>query len=582
MRFRVVLFGFLFLAAQSGSLKAKDARWFEISSEHFLLFTDTNEAKGRRLVSDFENRAAVLAQALGKIPARQFPIEIFLFSNEPDFIEVLPHGLGEEQLRKSAFLLRGPDRIFVVAKDKSPDDIANDAGHAVGHVLFERYVMWRPFWLAEAAAEYFRKAGRSPDTKAIPDEDRFSAADLVTIVPSATYNDNDLPTPFRTESYRFLRLLENENPDVLRQFVQSLRAESEAAPKLSIDLDGMESKLKSYAETLMKAPPVVAAVKSAEADPARLAIHRGDLLLATERQSEASRLYNADSKDARAARAILTRFSRPAPEAVRVLERASRELPESGLVQYHFGAMIIDDKKDIQSQVAALERAVQVLPLMGRAHAELARVYALSGQAEKSLALTAKAIELEPEFADHFFEIRADAQLALGETAKALHDVNIASDLPHADRSTVERYLVKVSTIRRRIEAVRREGDQRDLDTVRNEVIAKAAEREPPPKPAPPPPPVPQGSIGYEIETRAPIEVVRTSYPDYPEALRRKGAAGKLTVSVDIGPDGKVKTATVANSTIPDMNNATVEALKKWSFNPGNRSIRVVFTFTLQ
>ena len=53
---------------------------------------------------------------------------------------------------------------------------------------------------------------------------------------------------------------------------------------------------------------------------------------------------------------------------------AKKELTDNGLVQYHFGAMEVQDKKDIQSQTAALERAVQLLPLMGRAHAEPVRM----------------------------------------------------------------------------------------------------------------------------------------------------------------------------------------------------------------
>src|SRR5436309_13491178 len=207
MRYRLILPVFLLLLCWIRVLHAKDPKWFEMSSEHFLLFTDTNEAKGRRLISDFENRVAAFSQAFGKVPARQFPIEVFLFSNEQDFIEALPHAQGEEQLRKSAYLLRGPDRTFIVAKDKSPDDIANDVGHALGHVLFERYVMWRPFWLAEGAAEYVRKVGRSPDTKKFSEEDSFAVADLVTIVPSANYDDSAPGGAFRAQSYRLLRIL---------------------------------------------------------------------------------------------------------------------------------------------------------------------------------------------------------------------------------------------------------------------------------------------------------------------------------------------------------------------------------------
>ena len=60
MRYRVIALAFLFLLAGTPALQAKDAKWSEMSSEHFLLFTDTNEAKGRRLISDFENRVTAL------------------------------------------------------------------------------------------------------------------------------------------------------------------------------------------------------------------------------------------------------------------------------------------------------------------------------------------------------------------------------------------------------------------------------------------------------------------------------------------------------------------------------------------
>jgi TonB family protein len=449
-------------------------------------------------------------------------------------------------------------------------------------VLFERYAIWRPFWLSEGAAEYVRKIGRGADTKAIAEADAFSASDMLTIVPSATYKDDDPPTPFRTEAYRLTRLLLDEKPEALKNFIADLHKPADKPSKFAIGPDAIEDSLKSYTETSIGAATSSASVKSAEADMGKLAIHRGDLLLATSRDADAVRWYNADSKDARAARAILTKFSRPGAEAVRALDRAARELPDNGLVQYHFGSMTVQEKKDIQSQAAALERAVQLLPLMGRAFAELARVDALNGQPEKGLPLVAKALELEPEYADHFYEIRADVDLALGRNADALHDVNLAADLPHADRSILESYTVKMMAIRKRIEMARREVDQRDLDQIEKEVRDKAAELEPPPKPAPPPAPVPAGTISYEIETRAPIEVVDATYPEYPDALRAKHAAGAIALRVDIGPDGKVRTVAVASSQISDLNNATLEAVKKWVFKPGNRSIRLVLNFSLQ
>src|SRR5262245_54030321 len=467
MFYRAILLAALF------ALPAKDPKWFEVSSDHFLLFTDTSEMKGRRLVSDFENRIALFSQAFGKVPPRQFAIEIYLFNEEQDFIEALPRVQGsqsENQLRKSAYLFRGPDRIFIIAKDKSPDDIANDVGHSLGHVLFERYGMWRPFWLAEGTAEYVRKIGRGADTKAISEQEGFGAADMFTIVPSATYKDTDPPTPFRTEAYRLLRFLLEEKPDVLRPYLQSLQLESEKLPKIAIDGDAINGQFQKYTETPLKAPATTAAVESGDANMAKLAIHRGDLHLATDRNAEAARGYNADSKEARAARAILTRFSRPQAEAVRALDRSAREIPDDGLVQYHFDALEVQDKKDIASQAAALERGVKLLPLMGREFAELARVYALNGQSEKSMQLVAKAIELEPEYADEVYAVRSDVHLALGEPKEALRDINIASDLPHADRAAVERYNLKISAVRRRIEAARREKDYKELEDLRSTV----------------------------------------------------------------------------------------------------------------
>src|SRR5438270_894348 len=68
MRYRVFLAALIFMFAASPPARAKDAKWFEVSSDHFLLFTDTTEMKGRRLLSDFEQRVAAFSQAFGTMP----------------------------------------------------------------------------------------------------------------------------------------------------------------------------------------------------------------------------------------------------------------------------------------------------------------------------------------------------------------------------------------------------------------------------------------------------------------------------------------------------------------------------------
>ena len=561
-------------------LWAQDSKWFEVASPHFLLLTDTSEAKGRRLLTDLESRVSAFGDAFGSIPERQFPIQVFLLNRAEEFIEAVPIG-GTVRVDKSAYLQNGPDRTFIIARDKSPEEIADDVGHALGHVFFERYVFWRPFWLAEAAGEFFRKVGRNPDTKAIPPADGFTVPDILTIVPSSTYQDNEPAGAFRTQSYRLLRILLNENRDALKDFLQILRTEQGNKAKPRIDEDAFDARLRSYTETLLTADAVPGDLKVAAVDSARVAVRRGDLMLAMGKTAEAGRWYNADSAEARAARAIATRFTRSGTEAVRSLDRTSREQPEAGLVQFHFGSLETQAAKDIELQVAALERAVKLMPLMGRAHAELARVYVLTGNAEKALPAIERAIQLEPEYADRFHEIRAEIFVGLNRLDAAYQTVQLASALPHKDRPTAELYERKIAAMARRVEDIRREGESARAEQLRNEVAQRAAELEPP-KPPAPVQPVRSGQIAYQIEARARIEVIEQVFPEYPNALIQKGTAGNVTLQVSIGADGKVTNATIAASQVPELNAATIAAVKAWTFKPVILSGRAApFTFRL-
>src|SRR5215469_10434005 len=70
-------------------MSPKEAKWFEVSFDHFLLYTDIGEMKGRRLLADLENRVDAFSQAFGKLFLRQFLIEVFLFKEDQDFYEAL-------------------------------------------------------------------------------------------------------------------------------------------------------------------------------------------------------------------------------------------------------------------------------------------------------------------------------------------------------------------------------------------------------------------------------------------------------------------------------------------------------------
>src|SRR5688572_3637317 len=332
-------FGYVVVALTlSLSLRAADPVWWQVRSQNFILFTDTSEAKGIRLLTDLEARHAELADVFGGIPPRPFSVEVFLFEKAADFSETIPKVPAGTEFNKSAYLVRGPDRVFVVAKDKSPEDIANDVGHALGHVFFERLAWWRPFWLSEGAAEYFRKVSRSPDTKAVSEKEGFLSSDLLKIVPSAGYDDDAPPTAFRVQSHRLFRVLLKDYRPEFRDFLKVLKTAEGAKARPNVPEDSLQARLSDYVETRITAT-TVPALESRELSPTAVAIHRGDLLLAAGKTSEAAAWYNGDSTQARAARAILTRFSRSGTEPIRALARASQDLPGDGLIQLHFGSI---------------------------------------------------------------------------------------------------------------------------------------------------------------------------------------------------------------------------------------------------
>lgn len=592
MRIRFSLGCAVLLLTLSLQLRGADPVWIQVNSRNFVLYTDTTEIKGRRLLEDFEGRLAALGSALGGIPERQFPVEVFLFSKKEEFLEAAPRPAGPEaggEFIKSAYLWRGPDRVFVGARDRSPAEISDDVGHALGHIFFERTVIWRPFWLGEGAAEYFRKVGRNPDNKRVAEKDGYPVEDIAEIVRPPKYDD-EAPAPnitaFRIQAHRLLRLmLVQSHAAEFRAYMKELGSLDGENAKLT-DVKSLQSEFNGFTETMISPGTGNFEIKTASLFPDAMSIHRGDLLLAAMKTSEAASWYQADNATARAARAILARFSRSGGEPIRLLARTAMEMPNAGLVQFHTGSVETKNPEDLQLQAAALDRSIALLPKLGRAHAQLARVSTLMGKGEAALMEIDKALTLEPEYADQFLMIRSEALLSLNRFGESATAAQIAADLPHSDL-TID-YDRRSAEMVRRAEEARRELEGRQLQRIREEVQAIVAQREPP---APPPPPVTRppelfGKIEYNVQSNRQLSIVNAPLPIYSDALIQKSAAGKITIRVTIGADGKVTQAVLADSQLPEMNTSTLDAAKKWTFSPaaGRAPIeaRIVFTFSVQ
>jgi TonB family protein len=586
------------LAGPDVSAWAAQAEWVEAGSEHFVLYTDTGAEKGRLLLEDLEARYAAFASAFGSLQPRPFRIRVFLMDDQEEFADSVPESslktIGTRRRRlvasESAYLVFSATGTFIVARDQDPSSIADDVAHSLGHLLLARSTLWHPFWLQEGVGEYLRRLGRGNTDGAVSRKDGFSVPDLLTVVPSGTYDDLEDGGPFRKQSYHLLRVLTDNFPDELEAFLQALRADSGRDASPSVPVDALGDLLFSYVETSLALTPVVVASDLHEMSAAELATNRGDLLLSIGRPQEAAVLYDDNpTAAARIGETILAKIRRETPPVRRSFEQLVLEFPDSGLAHYHMGTLRASSEEERSSQIAALERAIELMPQMGRAYAGLGALYVSEGRPAEALPILRKAIELEPEFADGFFEILADARMQLGDYEEAGEAAGIAAALVHSDPATFEHFDLLVPTFYRKMELHRRAVEAERVEQLRREVEALADKIDPRPAPVVEEP-APVGRIilsvssGTSAEVTSPV-LISSAMPDYTADLRRQGAEGRIVLQVDIDRRGNVEDVKVRTSDIHGLDVASVEAVRGWVFQPARRnheSIPFSFRLTLR
>ena len=578
---------------------ASAADWIEVVSENFVLYTDTDARKATRLLQDLEARYAAFSAAFLRLEPRQFPIQVFLMDKRDDLRDSVPESvlrtigemLGDPRLvaDRSGYLVYSPTRTFILARDHDPSDIADDVGHSLGHLLLARSTLWQPFWLQEGVGEYMRMLGRGRGDNAVSADDAYPVEDLLRIVPREGYNDLEDGAVFRKQSYHLLRILMEHYNDQFHSYLRALAEEEGSRAVPEFDQLDVEEKLSSYTDTLLSLMRVDVPAPAREVSASEAAWRRADMLVASGHYRAATNLYEEASTDgARVSLAILSRLQRESATARRALEVLSREFSEAGLLHYHLGTMRVETDEQRKTQIAALERAVELMPRMGRALAELAFLYSLDGRPESALPLLDRAIELEPESADRSYEVLAEAKMLLGDYTRAGEAAAIAAELTHHDPSSRERFSLLVRTFYRRMNLHRRAAEAERVDELRREVEELVREVDPRPA-AVAEEPAPIGRISISVTSGAPREItspklVSSTLPEYPAALRRRGVEGRIVLELDLDRRGRIEDVRVLRSDIRELNEATLAALREWVFQPArrrNESISFSFRLTL-
>ncbi len=579
---------------------AAAADWIEVASENFVLYTDTDARKATRLLRDLEARYAAFSTAFLPLEPRQVPTQVFLMDNRDELRDSVPESalkrigemLGDPRLvaDRSGYLVYSPTGTFILTRDHDPSDIADDVAHSMGHLLLARSTLWQPFWLQEGVGEYMRLLGRGRADDAVSSEDAYSVEDLLRIVPREDYDDLEDGGAFRQQAYHLLRILIEHYNDQFHAYLRALGEEEGSRATPEFDESDVEEKLSSYTDTALSLMPVDVSAPAREMSAAESTRRRADLLVASGRHRAATYLYEESSSDgARVGLAILSRLQRESAAARRSLEVLSREFSEAGLLHYHLGTMRTETDEQRKTQIAALERAVDLMPRMGRALAELAFLHAVDGRPQEALSLLDRAIELEPESADRSYEVLAEAKMLLGDYTRAGEAAAIAAELPHHDPASREHFTLLVRTFYRRMELHRRAAEAERVEELRREVEELAREVDPRPV-AVPPEPAPIGRISIAVTSGRPPDItspklVSSMLPDYPADLRRRGVEGRIVLEIDLNRRGRTEDVRVLRSDIRELDDATVAAVREWVFQPArrrNESISFSFRLTLR
>ena len=255
------------------------------------------------------------------------------------------------------------------------------------------------------------------------------------------------------------------------------------------------------------------------------------------------RWYEGDTDEARAARAILLKLT-GGSEALPALERAAGDLPNQGLVQYHFGSIESQDVRVVPKRFVA-RTSRPAASADGARTCSVARVLILGGMAEEALPLLDRALSLEPESADRFYMLRAEALMSLRRFDEAYKTAKFAVTLPHGDRygdrSTDAAYNQMAIALNQRIQDIQIAAERLQVEQLRETVGVEASRREPVKPPPPPRPPDRAGQIEYQYEATSPVEILKSVLPEYADALVKSGKAGKVVLQVNIGVDGLVE-----------------------------------------
>jgi hypothetical protein len=136
--------------------------WYELTSEHFTVWTDAPDQRARELVREMERlRQLIVGVAFPSAPAggRNF---VVVLRDDGELAAFSPTGEPRPFAVSGAAPLWQP--IFVVSAQSNRDPGDHAVAHELTHVISYAVVHHQPRWFAEGMAQFFETVDINPDS----------------------------------------------------------------------------------------------------------------------------------------------------------------------------------------------------------------------------------------------------------------------------------------------------------------------------------------------------------------------------------------------------------------------------------
>jgi len=423
----------LLWAAACGFAFAASEQWFEVSSAHFTVITDSNDKQGRHVLDQFERMRWMFQTLFPKSkvdPA--LPIVVIAVRNQKSFQAFEPAVyLAKGQLNLAGLFLRTADRNYILLRlDAEDEHPFSTIYHEYTHLQFGTSGEWMPLWLNEGFAE--NTEIRNKDVLlGEPSKDDILYLRQTRLLPLATlfkvdhnspyYHNEEKASVFYAESWALTHYLEINDREKgthrIQDYLMLVKQNQDpvaAAETAFGDLKKLESVLEEYIrESRYKqfvlssaaAPIDESAYKSMPVAQTQVDAIRADVLVNVQRTQEARTLLDsvlkadADNAQAHETMGYLAYREGDIEGARKWYGQAVKLNSQSFLANYYFSMMAMRDGNLLNDPAveASLRAAIKLNPDFAPAYDQLAALLAMRHEnLDEAHMLNVRAIELDP------------------------------------------------------------------------------------------------------------------------------------------------------------------------------------------